>query len=446
MIVRPFLWTITSWSYLTSVASAFALNKYCVMWSVEPPTLRPFRSPPGNSHFSTLHSSLISRDDTWGNYAVLSGTAAASHLMAKHTRIGKLLGPPVSAMALTFLSASIGLLPAGGSPASRTLQTISLQLATPLVLLGANLRNVRCGPLLLSFGLAASSTALAAGVGWNLVGTTLTSALGKDGVVVAAALLAKNIGGGINYMSVCQSLQASPVAVAAGLCVDNLFALVYFPISSALANSLPDVADETGREEFTASDEPLDLGSQTGDIKKTEISVQSISTVLWLACVFLWLGERLGGTHGVLPLCSLLTVLVASRAPSTWIRALQPTAECLGLSALYLFFSTAGAPGMAVATSVRNSILPLGLFLTCLYSIHGGILALTSILGRTRDIHCLKPQRLLVASSASIGGPATAVALAETASWQSLVVPSMVVGNIGYAIGTFCGLFFAHWA
>ena len=50
--------------------------------------------------------------------------------------------------------------------------------------------------------------------------------------------------------------------------------------------------------------------------------------------------------------------------------------------------------------------------------------------------------RLLVSSSAAIGGPATAVALATEAQWKSLMVPSLIIGNIGYAIATFCGLVF----
>jgi uncharacterized membrane protein len=48
----------------------------------------------------------------------------------------------------------------------------------------------------------------------------------------------------------------------------------------------------------------------------------------------------------------------------------------------------------------------------------------------------------LVASSAAIGGPATAVALAQANGWKSLIAPSLLVGNLGYAIATFCGIAF----
>ena len=54
------------------------------------------------------------------------------------------------------------------------------------------------------------------------------------------------------------------------------------------------------------------------------------------------------------------------------------------------------------------------------------------------------PQRLLVASSSAIGGPPTSVALARTVGWDSLVVPALLVGNIGYAISTFIGIAFYY--
>lgn len=60
-----------------------------------------------------------------------------------------------------------------------------------------------------------------------------------DGWKVGAALLAKNVGGGINYIAVCETLNVSPSVVAAGLTIDNVGALAYFPLVSFLADKLP---------------------------------------------------------------------------------------------------------------------------------------------------------------------------------------------------------------
>jgi uncharacterized membrane protein len=393
----------------------------------------------------------IAAHDAWGNIAILTGAAWSAQILGNCTAIGRLLGPPVTAMTLTFAFASIGLIAPGGTVAATQLQTLSLQLATPLVLLGADLRDAvdQCGPLLLSFALASVATLVGCIIGYRytMAGAALRQALGEhDGLVIAAALLAKNIGGGINYVAVCQSCAASPMAVAAGLCVDNLFALIYFPITSYLANGRPDVVD-TSNITVAKEDDTRD-GPHSNDI-----TVQSISNVLFTAAVLLWTGQKLGGSAGAaLPVCSLLTVLYAALAPHHNNNANRRTATLLGNVALYLFFATAGAPGLAVADSVRSSLVPLSVYLFCLYSIHGGILWLAHwLFGRSRRQNnsshqsWAAPPRLLVASSAAIGGPATAVALTQAAGWTSLQVPAVLVGNIGYAIATFVGLLFVRF-
>lgn len=392
---------------------------------------------------------LIPATSHWGNWAALMGLAALSQRWGRTTTVGRLLGAPVTAMALAFLCASLGILNPGGTEAARSLQLMSLQVATPLILLGADLRwssLARCGPLLLSFLTASTATFVASWVGWQCVaGSALSKALASsggdlDGLKIAAALLAKNIGGGVNYIAVARSLDASASAVAAGLCVDNLFALLYFPATSAMAKGRKDVATipTDAKKTSPASTSPIDNTTTT-----TTMTVQSITTVLFLAAALLWLGEVLGGPSGALPVCTILTVLVAGMAPSWTMNPLRPTADTLGLVALYIFFATAGAPGMRVADSVRSSMLPLAMFLACLYSVHGAILwIIYKLVGPTRFRGAFGAQRLLVASSAAIGGPATAVALTSTAHWPSLTVPSLLVGNVGYAIATFCGLAF----
>lgn len=401
---------------------------------------------------SATRSSIIGIDDVWGNWAVLTGLASLAQFLGRTTRWGQLMGGPVTAMAGAFVAATIGLLTPGGTPAAQSMQLLALQLATPMILLSAEWRKRRLncgGSILVSFAVASVGTYAASWMGWHLVGRSMQNCMmGEDGLKIAAALLAKNIGGGINYMAVCSSLGASGVATAAGLCVDNLFALLYFPFTSFLAQGRPDVVSS---EKYNNIDDPT-TGSMQGDASVTihlattndsTMSVQTISTVIFLSAALLWLGERIGGASGCLPVCTLLSILTATLAPYQWIQSLRPTAENLGLTALYLFFATAGAPGILVAKSVRAALVPIGLYLTCLYSLHGLLLFVCyKVLGISFMGGAFLPQRLLVASSAAIGGPATAVALTTSAQWPSLSVPGILVGNVGYAVATFCGLAF----
>ena len=429
---------------------------------------------------SPLSLPLIKREDTWGNIAILAIVSSLSQsVVAPRTRIGSLLGAPVTAMAIAFLLGSIQILPSGGSPGAKVIQSLSLQLATPLLLLSTDLKKATakdtCGPLLQAFiyasigTLFASMCAMLTPVGSMLLhigaGTGLNGM--NDGIKIAAALMAKNIGGGINYIAVCQTLQASPNAIAAGLCVDNIYALLYFPITSALAKGRPDLKLNS-----TPISSPSDQTNEN-DNRTNNISVEDLSTALAFASISTWIGEKVGGRFSAsLPCSTLFTILLTTILPksankksnqnkiqfpeSMTLKNLRPAGEVLGTSLLYLFFATAGAPGLAIASSVRASFIPISLFLLCLYSGHAAFLFAVKYLYHWKESQCNKgsldqdemddgpvaPQRLLVASSAAIGGPATAAALAQANGWNSLIGPSLLVGNLGYAVATFLGIAF----
>ena len=336
----------------------------------------------------------------------------------------------------------------GGSPGTKSLQLLSIQLATPLLLMGVNIRECRkrCGPLLIAFIVASIGTILAACVAYPLCATLLHNAMGIDGLKIAAALMAKNVGGGLNYIAVCRSLSASPNAIAAGLCVDNIFALLYFPATSALASGKPDPSELIGDDGVAKE--------MVGEEDTNHINAETISATLAISAMITWFGEKVGGQAAALPLATFLTIVFTTFCPSM-AKSLSSTGEAIGTSLLYLFFATAGAPGLSIADSVKAAFLPIGLFLTMLYGIHGLVLlgvrrAVLSWNRRyqknqveeERSDSFILPSRLLVASSAAIGGPATAAALAKANGWNSLVAPSLIVGNLGYAVATFAGIAF----
>jgi len=312
-------------------------------------------------------------------------------------------------------------------------------------------------------------------------------------------------------------LGASPEAVAAGLCVDNVMALVYFPMVSVLASKHGDVVVVQEKKE----EEEDDVGSNVAVVvdysndeknenngSESSSPIEALSHAFTLAAVLTALGQfcnsklhllpRLfGRTIGTtttaassinlsLPITTLLAVLFSTYYPPN--RFLSPTTtashdendnrannntnaiakagETLGTSLLYLFFATAGAPGWRLKDSIQRSFPPIASFLIVLYGVHGAVLWGTKKLvdyacttkkdGASADDdknennneekgfwrNVVAPQRLLVASSAAIGGPATAAALAKSFEWESLLTPSLLVGNVGYAVATFIGLLF----
>ena len=49
-------------------------------------------------------------------------------------------------------------------------------------------------------------------------------------------------------------------------------------------------------------------------------------------------------------------------------------------------------------------------------------------------------EEIILASNANIGGPTTAAAMAVSKGWTELVGPIMLVGTLGYILGTYFGL------
>jgi uncharacterized membrane protein len=52
---------------------------------------------------------------------------------------------------------------------------------------------------------------------------------------------------------------------------------------------------------------------------------------------------------------------------------------------------------------------------------------------------------LAMASAVAIGGPSSAPALAAAKGWRDLLIPGVLAGSFGYAIGSFIGISVVEW-
>ena len=439
------------------------------------PTPRP---APSRGRSLVVSASLITPADTTQIWTALLASASFGYY-ANRTQVGGALSGPVCAMLAGALLANVGVLPPPG-PHFSTIQTTVVSLATPLLLLGADLRVVfrSTRRLLGAFCLGSVATAVAASVSFYVLASAMHgvgSAPDGDGWKVAAALTAKNIGGGLNYVAVANTLGVSPGAFAAGITADNFFALAYFPVVSWLGGApLPGgkagaVVEDVGggAADWISTDEDDDAGgwreetvaeTETGTSARgapgttsgtsssskppsslapaglPDVDVGRMCVALTLATAIVALSEKIAPRSlGVLPTATLVSVLFATATPSRWSSALAPAGDALGNLLLFVFFASAGAAGGPVANVFSYPAL-FG-FLAVLYPVH---IAVTLLVGRR--VFGFGTPELLVASNANVGGPATAGALAAGKNWHQLVVPAMLAGNFGNAIGTFAGL------
>jgi len=315
---------------------------------------------------------------------------------AERTKVGRALTSPVCAMLAAAALVNVGVLPSH-SQVLGDIQRPIASLATPLMLLSANLRKITAGAgrgMLLSFAIAATSACLG--------GISAFAALSGLGFQLdwrlCSALLAKNIGGGLNYIAICGTLGVSSDLIAIGLTVDNIVGLVYFPLMSVAAS----LFDQS---EAVAETERLEATQEPAPAPYRDTAKQLMIAFAFAFCtiaVARFIAEHfLAGA--TLPAATVLTTAVVTFFPSL-IDRFRPGGESLGKALLFIYFASAGAGGGTVLSAA--GYLPLLFFCCIMYAVHVAIVLLSvKLLNRRVD-------EAFLASNASIGGPATASAMA----------------------------------
>ena len=110
----------------------------------------------------------------------------------------------------------------------------------------------------------------------------------------------------------------------------------------------------------------------------------------------------------------------------------QRYAQELGTLLIYLFFFVIGVPA-SVPMIIKNSPL---LLLFCGYH-RNRKYAFQPDHGKLLKFNL---EDIILASNANIGGPTTAVAMAVSKGWTKLIGPIVLIGTLGYVLGTYFGL------
>jgi uncharacterized membrane protein len=248
-----------------------------------------------------------------------------------------------------------------------------------------------------------------------------------DGWKLVSALTAKNIGGGINFMAVADSLQLNAATIGLGLTVDNILGLLYFPLISYLGAPYETPQDNNSNSVGTLNDD------QNVEVTPNNV-ITSIAVALTIITASDAIGFKLVHVVSSSVVATLPTVLLATLIPKT-LAPIVYTSETLGKALLMLFFGSIGnSAGKLSAILGSKDIVVLLLYGCMLYGGHLGVL-----LGVGRWLRIPMPD-LLLASNANIGNGATATALASSKGWKSRLLPALLVGSLGNVIGTVLGL------
>lgn len=126
-----------------------------------------------------------------------------------------------------------------------------------------------------------------------------------------------------------------------------------------------------------------------------------------------------------------MALLIAQRPVASRMTLAKP----LGIWGLYLFLAAVGASADLGALMQAGGLgLLLFAFIIIVLVVHGVVIVAYGLRTRT------DPDIIAIASTANIGGTTTAFALAERFGRKDLVLPGILVGTLGTALGTYVAL------
>lgn len=365
-------------------------------------------------------------------------------------RIGPLrkVGAAVIVILLGALLANLRIIPpaAQGGPVYDPIFAVVIPGAIFLVLLEVNVAALRRAgaSMLVAFLLGAAGTAIGVLVAASV--TPLRAMLGAaDAAALAGMYTGTYVGGSANFNAVAIGLGVARDGglYTAATVVDNVMTDIWILVTLAM----PVLLTRTGwfaRARAPANEHaPKDIAEDTAGrrgaaaVPRPLPPTLAIGVPLALAAVALVtsdaLSSALGATGLAIPAILIVTTLALILAQLPGIARLTQAAP-IGLWGMYLFLAVVGANADLAALAAAGTLAPvLFAYVGIVFAVHAAVLLGGGLLLR------IEPVVLAIASSANIGGSATAFVLAEAEDRHDLVLPALLIGSLGTALGTYIG-------
>lgn len=346
-------------------------------------------------------------------------------------KLGKSIGAPILAILLTAFAANIGVIPTAtsGHPVYTGVFVYLAPLGIFIALLEVDLRSLKKAgiPILTMFGIGAMGTVIGVFSAWFIVRPAME--IGSLANVIAGMYTGTYIGGSINFNAVALAYQVNEHAdlYAATTVVDNLIGTPWIIITLILPKYL---------QKFYPRKKLLADSGNKQSIKKSEsITMAGLAAIFGLGLLAMAFSKMIFHYYPNIPEIITLTTLALILAQFPFIKKLSGV-HTIGFFLIMIFLATIGTLcDLSTLTGLGSLAGTLILFVTILVLIHGLVIfGVGAILKMDWDV-------IAVASQANIGGNTTALASAESLNRPDLLIPGVLVGSLGNALGTYVGFF-----
>ena len=347
------------------------------------------------------------------------------------TKLGKQLGAALLVILFTAVIANLKLIPSASN--SIGLYNIIFEYLAPIsifyLLLNVNLNSIKKAglPMISLFIIGSLATTLGILMSWFILSPQ--NILGEDAKIIAGMLTGTYSGGSVNFNAIAieYGFQKKGVLYAGTIAVDNVVTAVWILVTLVLPMLLSQIwkskieHDKISNEQVKISDKGIDL--------------ISLAWLTFLGITSFYLSEILVQYFPRIPSILILSTIGIGLAQTKFVSNLKGGHD-LGLYLVYLFLAVIGAYcEIGAVYQLKEIGFTLLLFTTLAVLLHGILITLIGGLVY-RDW-----QMIAIVSQANVGGGASAIALAETFKRKELIIPAILVGTLGNALGTYLGFF-----
>lgn len=355
---------------------------------------------------------------------ILCANVILSIWLEQRTRL-KHLGAALLVIIITAIVANFDIIPSASDPSP--VYDIIFKYVAPIsifyLLLGVSLKQLKQAgfPMLVLFGVGAFATMSGVAAAHFLFGARF----GIDAPPIAGMITGTYVGGSINFNAVAihYDMMGKGALFAAIVAVDSIFTTIWMVATLALPKVMSKFMPSKRSDTMTSN-------TPDGHYHESTLNIYSLAILVTIGLASFFIADELAKVSGV-PSILILTTIALVLAQFKFFNKLSE-AKIIGLYLIYLFLAVVGAFCEVTAlTELGDLALSVLAYLFVVVLVHGLIIIIG---GRVLRYDW---NLVAVASQANIGGSSSALALAKSLKRNDLLLPAVLVGSLGNAIGTY---------